>query len=96
MTTHAFLLFIGASSLIAIVPGPNVLLIVSSAAAKDFRGAIPVASGIAGRRSPARARSNYGFDFGWRSPCRLTNTCRELTHNERYARNRQCFATSIF
>jgi threonine/homoserine/homoserine lactone efflux protein len=47
MTAHAFLLFVGASSMIAIAPGPNVLLVVSRAATHGFRGTIPVGLGIA-------------------------------------------------
>jgi threonine/homoserine/homoserine lactone efflux protein len=47
MTAHAFLLFVGASATIAIVPGPNVLLVVSRAATFGYRGAIPAALGIA-------------------------------------------------
>jgi threonine/homoserine/homoserine lactone efflux protein len=47
MTAHAFLLFVGASSMIAIAPGPNVLLVVSRAATYGARGTIPVGLGIA-------------------------------------------------
>jgi len=46
MNAHTFLLFIGASSVIAIVPGPNVLLVVTRAAAHGFKGAVPVVMGL--------------------------------------------------
>lgn len=46
MTAQAFLLFVGASLLIAIVPGPNVMLVASRALAHGFRGALPAALGL--------------------------------------------------
>jgi homoserine/homoserine lactone efflux protein len=46
MSAQAFLLFVGASSLFAIVPGPNVLLVVTRASAYGFKGAIPAGLGI--------------------------------------------------
>lgn len=46
MPTHTFLVFVGASLLIAIVPGPNAMLVASRALAHGFRAALPAAIGL--------------------------------------------------
>jgi threonine/homoserine/homoserine lactone efflux protein len=61
MSVYTFLLFVGASSMIAIVPGPNVLLVVTRASAYGFKGATPVVLGLSSAASLYLAATVVGL-----------------------------------